>query len=232
MIALMPELTEGVMARVGDLTSPVKAGRSALAVFVADRPWRDAIRFKDGGAGRRESMPGVTVQVRGDKDDAGTGRALALRIADEMSEIAPPDGYFDCRALGSGVHELGPDGDGFPRWMVLFMMKRDERPLPVYSGASVDATLNAAFVLALTPTPKKLRRFHVFTATAHPGERLWLALPQRFGTPSFFSGFTGRTPIAFSLRATLTLTLASGDETFLLWGSDALGLGATTVKTL
>ena len=96
----------------------------------------------------------------------------------------------------------------------------------VYYGVAADATIDSAFVLALT---KKLQsgKSTTFTVNAGEGQYIYFALPVSYGTPTFnVGGFDG----GFSKVTEFEYTnIHNYTEPYAVWKSDNTNLGNTTV---
>jgi hypothetical protein len=95
-------------------------------------------------------------------------------------------------------------------------------PTPVYWGVGAAAGSGEAFVLALANTEITTTRAKTFSITAGGAEKIYYAIPTAFGTPTFQ---IGAFPGGFSLGDS---PVVNGDS-YTLWESDNLGLGAVTV---
>lgn len=228
------DLVVGTNLRVGKQEFPVVVGRNALSVSVENTPGIAAQSFIDGGNRSAVENPGITVRVRGDKDDYPTGEALAQRINDFL-DMNPhmPGGYFECRQLGSGVAALGPDADGFPRWNVSFLLRRCAEYLPLFFGAALPGVYDAAFIQALSGMFKATRANHVFTTNALALQLIFWAQPNDYDQPVFYNGAVGLTVMPFvTVASGIAIVADSKIRTYDLRASASAGLGLVTVKVL
>ncbi len=174
------------------------------------------------------------ITIREDRNDPRGLEALAARIVAAL-ELRPPDGYFECRIIGGAPNRLGPSAGGNPEASINVSLKRDTRWLPIYWGPAVDpggAGYDAAFVAALGGTdPKTRTRFNYFSTTVAAGRKLFVVVPLRYGVPEVRNAST-KVAIPGGQVGTVALTLPHGSETFLLWASTALALGAVPVSVL
>lgn len=96
----------------------------------------------------------------------------------------------------------------------------------VYYGVAADASIDSAFVQALT---KKLQgsKSITFTVSAGEGEYIYFALPTSYGAPTFnVGGFDG----GFSKVAEFEYTnIKNYTQSYAVWKSDNANLGDTTV---
>ena len=98
----------------------------------------------------------------------------------------------------------------------------------VYYGAgAVPATMDSAFVLALSGKTLSSTKGRTIDVTAADGEYIWYALPKRLGTCKFtVGGFEG----GFDLVETIDFTNSKGyTELYYIYRSGQTGLGATKV---
>nr|WP_217918482.1 hypothetical protein [Myxococcus sp. AM010] len=68
------------------------------------------------GTGRGVLAADVQVVVRGPKASYTATRELAVRCWTAL-HLARVPGYVDVRCEGAGPHYMGPDGEGFPRFV-------------------------------------------------------------------------------------------------------------------
>lgn len=220
----------------GSLT-PVTPGVSALALWVRNSPGEQEIPFIEGGNGHGEERPDVQIFARGDKDDPRTAEALLEAVVDVLH--AQPasgivSGYFEAKLRGSGISNLGLNEDGFPEFVASFGLRRNARRRPLYTGAAVPGVVDEAFLATLSAATTGRRRTSIWSAVAGAGEALFFAAPTDWfgGTPAFFDGIAGRTPIAFQTAGTANPSIDGEVVPYTVLRSTQLSLGAKTIKTL
>lgn len=97
----------------------------------------------------------------------------------------------------------------------------------VYYGAAAPATLDSAFVLALSGKILSSAKGRTIDVTVSDGQYIWYALPKRLGTCKFtVGGFEG----GFDLVATIDFKNSNDyTEPYYIYRSGQSGLGATKV---
>jgi hypothetical protein len=221
--AALPELQLGQNLFVGPVRAADESGgieHQAVFVLTTGGLFSEPLRH----TGKTIYRPSVQIRIRSGMEVGAfqCGQDLANRIFYTVDQNPPAD-LCETRSFDSQPSYLGLDDDGHHEWSINVGVLMVVQVQDVYWGLGAAGGSGEAFVLALSNSARLTSRNKDFPITAGAADKIYYAIPQTFGAPTFT---VGALPGGFFLADSPTVNGIAYD----LWESDNIGLGAVTVS--